>query len=994
MAKNSFLQSIQDASNALDKIYSQWDSIDKKIIEVSKEASKSFNVDLGSTKLKDVNEKLKESSTYREQMNAQMKETERLNKALTSAQAKFYSAQSSHNKDLIQTRTETSILNKQYKEQAILSSKLATQYQKQSVRLNQLRRSYKDLALKKEMGIALTKKEEKAFESLEVDIRKIDGALKKVDASTGQYQRNVGNYTSAIGGLKKVLFSLVGAFGVVEALRIGYTFAKETIEISRAAKGVEFAFDRLGAAGVDAFDRVKKSTRGLVSNLDIKTALVDFDNFNISLEQSDTLFEFLAVRAAQTGKSIDKLKDSLVEGLSKESKLRIDNLGISTADLNEELKKTPDFVQAIANIAKREVAEAGNILDEAANSSERWAVALENTKLQLGNLLTSGSFSVIGYFADKLEEIGNAFGFIESGLSRMKKGVSDVITPIKNFVAQFPVLEKFISSSAEAIGKFLSLLGMSGLTAFGLALNIIGASFSGVSSVVTQVRKDIVNLFDLFAKVGSIILNPIDSMKNIGMKGIKELASDIKNEFVSVGSNAANAFKKGYKDALAFTSEQVNEEIKEDETPDLTPAIQREKDYVAWVEKKNEALSGTVSFYEALKKNLQEQQKDLADTSKEYQDLARQIELVDTNIKIVSGTFNSVEALDLTPEEKLEIDSFLNTEGITKGMANLSNVLGTEQADLMGEFVSQYEWDYNEFVKFSEMKLKQAEDENTLKKEKLLDFMDYSADVLNEVGGLFQAISDAKIQKYDDEIAKNNETYDTLLANERVSEEQRDELEIEREKKNAILEEKKRKEQQKAAKIAKATAALTIAINTATAIIGALAPPPVGLGPVLGIPFSVSAGVMGAIQLATVLATPIPQYKDGRKGGKAELAMVGDGGVNEVITDASGKLKGITPNKPTYTFLDKGDSVLPNLGSYLDSVDMDSLNRASIMTSLNSQAKALSNRQMTAQFDKELSNRITSGIKEGFKGVKVSSNITNNNDSLLRALNFRNRRDV
>ncbi len=123
----------------------------------------------------------------------------------------------------------------------------------------------------------------------------------------------------------------------------------------------------------------------MLSELDIKKALVDFDNFNISLEETDVLFEFLAIRAAQTGKNIDELQSSLVEGLSKESKLRIDNLGIATADLNSELKKTPNFVEAVANIAKREVAEAGAILDDAGNSQEKWNSALNDFQLALGN---------------------------------------------------------------------------------------------------------------------------------------------------------------------------------------------------------------------------------------------------------------------------------------------------------------------------------------------------------------------------------------------------------------------------------------------------------------------------------------------------------------------------------------------------------------------------------------------------------------------------------
>jgi hypothetical protein len=80
----------------------------------------------------------------------------------------------------------------------------------------------------------------------------------------------------------------------------------------------------------------------------------------------------------------------------------------------------------------------------------------------------------------------------------------------------------------------------------------------------------------------------------------------------------------------------------------------------------------------------------------------------------------------------------------------------------------------------------------------------------------------------------------------------------------------------KAAQRAKLMSAFSTIINTAAAVLGALAPPPVGLGPVLGIPFGIAAGVQGALQLGTILATPLPEgYADGgftRPGGKYEPA--------------------------------------------------------------------------------------------------------------------------
>src|SRR5690606_25091787 len=183
---------------------------------------------------------------------------------------------------------------------------------------------------------------------------------------------------------------------------------------------------RLGERGAKAFEDVRRQTRNTLSDLDIKTALVEFDNFNISLEESATLFEFLSVRATQTGKSIEYLRDSLVEGLSKESKLRIDNLGISAKELNEQLKKTPNFVSAVAAIAKKEIAEAGNILDEAASAQQRYNAAFKNFQLAVGQKIVA--------------EVSNAFLNLGAAVLKAITPTEDLTQAVRDEQRQLNIL--------------------------------------------------------------------------------------------------------------------------------------------------------------------------------------------------------------------------------------------------------------------------------------------------------------------------------------------------------------------------------------------------------------------------------------------------------------------------------------------------------------------------------------------------------------------------
>ncbi|MBT0607661.1 coiled-coil domain-containing protein [Aequorivita echinoideorum] len=249
----------------------------------------------------------------------------------------------------------------------------------------------------------------------------------------------------------------VGATALFDVFKQGFGYVKQFIadsqQMALEAKGVEFAFEQLGERGEEAFKKVRISTRGALSDIDIKKSLVEFDNFNISLEEAGTLFEFLNVRAAQTGKSVDKLRDSLVEGLSKESALRIDNLGISTAKLNEELAKTPNFVQAVANIAKTEIARAGDILDDAGNSQEKWNASLKNFQLFIGKSFSSTSsfFYELGAniaeaitptetLTDKLEEQQLELFSLESRIMNVNTSNKDRIRLINELKQQYPKL--------------------------------------------------------------------------------------------------------------------------------------------------------------------------------------------------------------------------------------------------------------------------------------------------------------------------------------------------------------------------------------------------------------------------------------------------------------------------------------------------------------------------------------------------------------------------
>ncbi|WP_308855259.1 tape measure protein [Flavobacterium nitrogenifigens] len=200
-------------------------------------------------------------------------------------------------------------------------------------------------------------------------------------------------------------------------------------------------------------------------------------------------------------------------------------------------------------------------------------------------------------------------------------------------------------------------------------------------------------------------------------------------------------------------------------------------------------------------------------------------------------------------------------------------------------------------------------------------YIEMDENIKNALVDLTNAIFDNRIQRIDEDIERSDEQYERQIelyegdaARQKAIREQQ---EREREK----LEAKKRKEQHKQAVFNKAMAIADIGWSTAQAIIKAMADP----GGYAGIALAIGAGIAGEVQTAAILATPIPKYKMGRKDGPEEIAIVGDGGVHEVVEHPDGSAY-ITPNRDTVVKLFEGDVVHSSIDKYRESQRVASLN--------------------------------------------------------------------
>lgn len=203
-------------------------------------------------------------------------------------------------------------------------------------------------------------------------------------------------------------------------------------------------------------------------------------------------------------------------------------------------------------------------------------------------------------------------------------------------------------------------------------------------------------------------------------------------------------------------------------------------------------------------------------------------------------------------------------------------------------------------------------------------WLQVASDGLNAINDLASAIFDAKIERIEEEQDANTEAGEaeqeriTELVEKNVITEEEGEArkraaEAKTQQKEEELEKKKQQLKYKQAVWDKANQLAQAGINTAMSITQTAAK----LGFPAAIPFIAIAGAMGAIQIATILATPIPKYAKGTKDHPGGLAIVGDGGRQEVVSYGGNMF--LTPDIPTLIDMPKGAEVFPDADKLLAS---------------------------------------------------------------------------
>lgn len=237
---------------------------------------------------------------------------------------------------------------------------------------------------------------------------------------------------------------------------------------------------------------------------------------------------------------------------------------------------------------------------------------------------------------------------------------------------------------------------------------------------------------------------------------------------------------------------------------------------------------------------------------------------------------------------------------------------------------------YDEYIQSERIRLnlelaKQSEDQAKKEEEIAKRDAELKKQLLQEVFNLASALSDAQLDKELsrlDKLSEANQKWqdeetdriDRLADHGVISDEQADARKKAIEEQAALREEEIEKQRVEAERrnaiFQKAQAVAQAGINTALAVTAALTNP---FTSAATIPLIIAAG---AAQIATILATPIPEYAQGTKDHAGGLAVVGDGGRSEMVVFPDNRVWK-TPATDTVVNLPAHTQVLPDYDAVL-----------------------------------------------------------------------------
>ena len=286
----------------------------------------------------------------------------------------------------------------------------------------------------------------------------------KIGADLKQFRGAMGNIDHSLKKLSGGFGALGGMIGASFAIDIIQQFAAESIQLATKMEGVEAAFNRLNDPNL--LDNLREATAGTVDDLKLMQTAVKADNFRIPMDVLAKGLEFAQRRAQATGESVDYMVDSFVTGLGRESVKILDNLGISSIELQEKTKELGSMAAAVGQIMDQEFEKVGARVTTTSMRIDQQRASITNLKSEIGEKLlpvysafltqTNKGLGKLNFILDDQQKgYKRLFVAAKSYFDITKFGLDLVTNPLKALLGLFGETEEEVEKISVEFNKGL-----------------------------------------------------------------------------------------------------------------------------------------------------------------------------------------------------------------------------------------------------------------------------------------------------------------------------------------------------------------------------------------------------------------------------------------------------------------------------------------------------------------------------------------------------------
>lgn len=861
---------------------------------------------------------------------------------------------------LTRKEQELNAQNKQYsallRNHAAVVISSAGSYNEMSAAVLQLEKRFKDLspALRSnDIGKGLLNQ-----------ISTLKNELKSIDAQMGNYQRNVGNYASHWNGLNvsvqqvaRELPSLALGWNTF-FLAISNNLPMLTDELKKAR--IEYqAMQEAGQKGIPVWKQLTKSILSWQTALVVGITLLSVYGNDI-MDWVASLFkgEQAVLELANAEKD---LADARKRGISNSVKERVelDLLYKATQDTSRSME---DRNEAVDELQKRYPSYFKNMSNEEILAGKASVAYGELKKAIIASAIARAQADKIAENSMKIDEKNNErLGYLTKQVQEQEK-LNKLYDEIRS--VQGENFDFAITTNYRGVQDQIKLVESYGKKASDTALEIDSLRKSNenlmnkmdVSAYTStpgkedsdeekkkreqeKAAKDLANYQEDIAKRLSdtrisLIDDEYEKERAKAQKKYEENIASIKGNSEEENKLRAN-YEEILRNELLAIDKKYLDKIYEEER-------KRVKDSVKYKLEEKQREYATLAIISS-----QKMQKEIDDELERYRQGIISKEQYEKNKAEITQKYALQEAqraIDLL-KEQIEISGLSDEEKfkIKEALAKAEIKLANEVRDAKKKNRDEETEDEKKYWKELEASLKHLEDVSnnavdglgtlfgglmSLITKVVRDGKLEIEDLLGSISAISEGLTSIMVGMYDQQIEKIEEQQEK---NEEAGEEEIERIEklaedgaisteeaesrkraaeVRTKQKHDELEKQKAELEQRQAKWQKANSIVQTTIATSLAIMQAFAQ----AGPIAGAVLAAVIAAMGAAQIAIIAAQPVPKYAKGTKDHPGGLAIVGDGGRQEVIETDNGAY--ITPSVPTLVDIPKRARVIPNLVDY------------------------------------------------------------------------------